>query len=505
MLYNRNNIWVVIMAMTFVSCKKEFLEIPSETNLSSAVFFKTQSDFEQAINGAYAPLRTLYNNPAGNNTSAYIMGEMHSDNTHYVINPGFRATIDQEQIADFISDPSSATATNKYTTNYLIIARANQVLDLIDDMTFDQSAKDNIKGQALFLRSLAYLELAQFYGSVPLHLKPAKSREETALPLTSMDSIYLQVTSDAQQAATLLPPKSGQQAGRATSGAAKAVLANVYLIQKKYSEAETVLKEIVNSGEYSLLADYAAVFSPSNKNNSESVFEVQYKEGTDGFASNFINPFLPMPISAADVAAVFSANGVTPISVQALSTEGYNIPTPDLLAAYEAGDKRKDASVGFVTTNGTTYPFIKKYLHPHGQFGLTNDNWPVYRYAEILLSLAEALNEQNKTTEALTYLNMVHAGARTGLTAVAATDQATLRGTILHERRVELAFENKRWLDLLRTGNAVPVITAYGASVKANPTAYYYPAGQAPPPAAFTTIDLKFPLPASEALLSPYF
>jgi starch-binding outer membrane protein, SusD/RagB family len=141
------------------SCKKTFLEIPSETNLTSATFFKTQADFEKAVNGAYAPLHTLYNNPANNNSSAFFMGEMHSDNTYYIINPNFRATIDQEQIADFIYDPASAIATSKYTTNYLIIARANQILALIDGVDFAAAAKSDLKGQALFLRALSYFEL----------------------------------------------------------------------------------------------------------------------------------------------------------------------------------------------------------------------------------------------------------------------------------------------------------------------------------------------------------
>lgn len=496
-------IGTALMIIVLSSCKKDFLTLPPETTLTTPVFFKTQADFQQAVNGAYAPLRTLYYNPANNNSSGYIMGEMHSDNTHYILNPNFRATIDQEQIADFINDPSSLVVTARYTTDYLIIARANQVLAPIDAADFDQTLKDNIKGQALFLRAFAYFDLVQYFGKVPLHLTPVESREETALPLTSTDSIYAQIITDAQKAASLLPPKSTQEAGRATKGAANTLLANVYIVMKQYAQAETVLKGVVNSGEYTLLPDYAAVFNPANKNNSESVFEIQYKEGSEGYASDFITPILPQPISAQEVTATFAKYNVTPSSIQALTIEAYNIPTPDIIAAYEAGDKRKDASIGYATASGTTYPFIIKYLHPHAQFGITNDNWPVYRYSEVLLLLVEALNEQSKSPEALPYLNMVR--NRAGLGNITTTSQDELRDIIMHERRVELAFENKRWTDLVRTGTAKAVISAYGARVKANPQAYYYPAGQAPPPAAFTNISLTFPLPASEALLSPYF
>jgi starch-binding outer membrane protein, SusD/RagB family len=484
------------------SCQKDFLDLPSETNLTSATYFQTKSDFENAVNGAYAPLRALYNNPAANGSGAFFMGEMHSDNTHYILNPNFRATIDQEQVGDFINDPASAIATNKYTTDYLIISRANQVLALIDDVDFDAPSKSNLKGQAFFLRALSYFDLVQYYGKIPMHLKPASSFSDAALPLTSVDSIYDQIIADAGQAASLLQSKSVQQPGRATSQAAKTLLGNAYIVQKKYALAETVLKEVVSTNEYSLLSDYASVFDPANKNSSESVFEVQFLEGTEGYASNFIYSFLPQPITAPEVKILMANYGVAPANIQAISVEAFNVPTPDMIASYETGDNRKAASIGYgIASNGTNYPFVLKYLHKHNTFNITNDNWPVYRYSEVLLLLAEALNEQGKSSEALPYLNQVR--TRAGLANVTST--AGLKDVIMHERRVELAFENKRWLDLVRTGTAVSVITAYGLKVKANPAAYYYPAGYAPVPSAFTNIELTFPLPASEALLSPHF
>ena len=248
-----------------------------------------------------------------------------------------------------------------------------------------------------------------------------------------------------------------------------------------------------------------AVFSTTNKNNTESVFEVQFLEGNAGFASNFEYSFFPQPVSAPELTAVLAAYGVTPSNVQALTGEGHNIPSPELIAAYEPGDLRKAASIGSGVFGGVTYPFIIKYLHPHALAGNLNENWPVYRYSEVLLLLAEALNEQNKSVEALTYLNQVHAHPRTGLAPAVGATQAALRDVILNERRVELAFENKRWLDLVRAGKVQEVISAFGASVKANPQNYYYPTGQAPVPAAFTDFRTTFPLPAAESLLSPYF
>lgn len=482
-----------LLLLSLASCEDKLLNINSQTNLTSATYFQTQADFQAAVTGAYVPLRGLYN-------QAYVMGEMHSDNARYQFNPADRGQQDAENVADFIAQPSNGFVFTKYATNYRIISLANQVLALIDAATFEQTARNTIKGEALFLRALAYAELAQYYGSVPLHLVPVTDRSQTALPLSPADSVYARVVRDARLAATLLPGKKTQVAGRATSGAAKTLLGNIYLVRKQYTAAETVLREVVNSGDYSLLPTYAAAFDPANKNSSESVFEVQYQVGSDGYASNFIYSFLPRPLSAATVGTL---TGVTnPQAI--LQFEGFNVPTPDLIAAYETGDARRAATIGSVTTtDGMRYPFVQKYLHPHSQFGLTNDNWPVYRYSEVLLLLAEALNEQGKSTDAAPFLNQVR--TRAGLAATTQAGQAGLRTAIANERRVELAFENKRWLDLVRTGQADATIKAYGARVKANPQAYYFPVGVGPVPSAFTTVSLTYPLPAAEAQLSPYF
>lgn len=483
------------LSLFLSSCSSDFLDIPSETSLSTATFYKTEADLQQAVNATYAPLRNLYNI---DNAGAWLMGEMRSDNTRYLFNSSYRGTIDQEAISDFTNQAANSVSTLKYTTNYQIIARANQVLASVDGVDFADASKNNIKGQALFLRALAYFDLVQYFGKVPLHLTPVINREGATLPLSEVDAIYTQIIADASSAATLLPKKSEQEAGRATSGAAKTLLGNVYVVQKKWTLAETVLKEVIDSNEYDFApGGYAAVFSVNNKNNIESVFEVQYKEGTEGYASNFIYEMLPMPMSADQVASITGASGT-----QALTSEAFNIPTPDLISAYETGDLRKAISIATVTlADGKTYPYIKKLLQPHTQAGITGTNWPVYRYAEVLLLYAEALNEQGKSVG--NFLNQVR--NRAGLGDSPAVGQANIRIAILAERRVELAFENKRWLDLVRTDNAQSVMAAYGARVKANPQTYYFPAGITPAPAAFTTISLLFPLPASESLLSPNF
>jgi tetratricopeptide (TPR) repeat protein len=361
--------------------------------------------------------------------------------------------------------------------------------------------KNNLKGQTLFLRAYAYFELVRYFGKVPLHLIPSTGRADAALPLSAEEDVYAQIIKDLREAIPLLLPKSKQEAGRVTSGAAQTLLANVYVVLKNWPEAEKLLREVVGSGEYALIPEYADVFSTStgNKNNRESVFEVQFQEGAAGLNSNFLYQFLPRPMAATELVAITGTSNPQP-----LDAEGNNIPTPDIIAAYEPGDARKDASIAYVTLAGSqradkVYPYIRKFAKRHSVHNNHGTNWPVYRYAEVLLFLAEALYEQGKAGEAAGYLNQVRRRAGLG------DATGDLREAIYRERRVELAFENKRWFDLVRTGRAIEVITAYGNRIKANPQAYYYPEGTRPRSNAFTNISLYYGLPADEAALSPHF
>ncbi|WP_341225705.1 RagB/SusD family nutrient uptake outer membrane protein [uncultured Arcticibacterium sp.] len=497
-------ILLILAVFTQTGCKDDFLELVPATALSSATFFTKEADFEQAVNGAYVPLRDIFN------SRSWLLSEMHSDNTYYARNILFGATEQQEDLADFADPTSNGLSTNthvlnQYRLDYQIIARTNQILSQIDDVDFDAANKANLKGQTQFLRAFAYFELARYFGKAPLHLEPVTDREGAALPLTEEAGLYQQVISDAQAAISSLPTKANQEPGRVTKGAAQMLLANVYIIQKNWSGAEALLREIVNSGEYALMPTYGEAFSDnnSNKNNQESIFEVQFLEGSAGLNGNFIYSFLPRPISPSELEPIMGTSNPQPIN-----GEGNNIPTPDIIAAYEDGDLRKDESIAYVTLEGSlrsdkTYPYIKKYAKKHSLHNNTGTNWPVYRYSEALLFLSEVLIEQNKTSEALPFLNQVR--SRAGLGNTPATSQDELRTAIANERRVELAFENKRWFDLVRTGKAIETITAYGNRIKADPFAYYYPEGAEPRGNAFSNISLYYGLPAAEADLSPHF
>lgn len=495
---------LVAIFSIFLSACEDFLTVVPETSLSTATFFRTEADFQQAVNAAYAPMRSIVND------RAWMLSEMRSDNTMYGRNIMFGATEQQEDISDHaIPDAQGINANthvlNHYRLDYQIIARANQILSTIDDVDFNADSKNNIKGQAHFLRAIAYYDLVKYFQSVPIHLTPVTAREEAARPLSPEADIYAQIISDATAAIPLLPLRSQQELGRVTSGAARMLLADVFIRQQRWSDAETLLKEIVTSGQYQLIPDFEDVFSESggNKNNIESVFEVQFLEGPQGLNGNFVYQWMPRPILPGELAPITGTS-----NAQNLDGQGNNIPTPDIISAFEDGDERKDASIGFVTLSGSlrankVYPYIKKFAKPHALHNNHGMNFPIYRYSETLLFLAEALNEQGKTTEAADYINEVR--NRAGLENTNASSQGDMRDAIMQERRVELAFENKRWHDLTRTDTYMQVITDFANRARANPLDYYYPAGATFRNHAFGNITKFYTLPAAESEITPHF
>lgn len=480
----------MVSALGLTACE-DFLNIAPQDAVTPENFFESESDFKQAVDGIYAPLQQLYNNEA-----SWAMGEMRSDNTHYFYNVDYRLPF-PEEVADFLNGSENDVTEDKYYINYDIISRANQVLSVIDDAELEPSLKNNFKGQALFLRALSYFDLVKYFGGVPLHLSPSNNMETAFLPRASVEEVYAQIQADASASAELLPDKATQEAGRATSGAALTLLGDVYINLQEWDKAEEVLRQIDG---YELLNDYAAIYEPANKNNAESIFEVQYMEGTSlGLHSSFPYFFVPLTPDHAQLTK-------GPTGSQSVPGSGWNIPTEDLLAAYEdrEKDQRFSASIAFHTgpspisdTSYVNLPYIKKYQHSHSIFGESDQNFPVYRYAEVLLMLAEVLNEQNQTAEAREFLNRVR--RRAGLNDLNISDQAALREAILKERRVELAFENKRWIDLVRTGNAIEVMTAYGSKLKSDP-AYYYLSS-----ASYNVNEhhLLFPIPFLEIQVNP--
>lgn len=470
---------IILGALSIVSCKKEMLNLVPQTSLSSASFYKDAAQYNQALTSAYTNLRSV----------AFIgiyMDEMRSDNTFFTIYSADRGTsTSAEAMAEFIDNNISSQEPNnpgnRYGNDYSGISKVNTILSRLEKSTLAQADKDQISGEALFLRAFYYYDLVQHYGGVPLQLTEVTDVAGAFLPRSSADEVYNQIITDLNAAIPVLPvAKTFPQTGRATQGAAKMLLAYCYMSKqtKEYAKAETALLDITKMN-YGLLGDYAAVFDPANKNNKESIFEVQYKIGNDGQQSDFIWRFIPKTTNSEFILGLRGTN-----ARGGLASGGWNVPTQEMVSSYEKGDLRLPASIAVaegninnevMTITGVKSPvdykptpglgynyFIKKYLHPPYQVEYnTDDNWPVFRYSGALLLLAECLVAEGKAAEALPYINQVR--QRAGLAALAtATKQ-----NVSDEMRHELAFENHRWTDLIRNGMAIDVLNAKGVRMKA--------------------------------------
>lgn len=466
-------LYIVILIFILPGCSKSFLERVPESSVTTGNFYKTEEQFNQALVGAYAAVRSTKGSIA-----AWTMLEMRADNTFYEYNVNNRGLDYQqrEDIDGFLDDNANSHVASYYNNAYIGIARANAIVSSVAGAGLSQPVANSIEAQAKFIRSLLYFDLVRLYGPVPLYLSEVKSAQEAYLPRSTVAEVYTTIENDLKDAIGKLGQPQFPQTGRVTKGAAHMLLGDVYLTQKKYDLAEQELVSVTQLG-YDLLDDYAAVYLLANKNSIESVFELQYQQGNQGQQSNFVYPFLPLAENVSPITGITSQNR---------QGGGWNVPTQEFLESYETGDERLEASVavaegtgpvgamviesvkspvGYNTPPGKrSYAFIRKFLHPHSLENNTDDNFPVYRYSEALLSLAESLNEQNKSALALPYLNTVR--ERAGLEDITTTDQAALRLLIEKERRIELAFENKRWFDLLRTGKAIEIMNANGVYLK---------------------------------------
>lgn len=465
--------YIVAAGLLFSSCSKDFLQLTPESSITDGNFFKEEAHFSQALVGAYQSLRAVKGSRA-----AYIMGEMRSDNTFYEYNSTDRGVqyINMELADGFLDDASSNVTNEMYNTCYVAISRANSIISNLEKVELRQEFEDQAMGQAKFIRALSYFDLVRYYGAVPLYLSLVTGEGDAYLQRSAVADVYQSIETDLKDAIAKLANPTFPQVGRANKGAAKMLLADVYMTQKKFDLAYPELNDVMGMG-YDLLSDYGEVFDLSKKNSVESIFEVQYQQGNQGQQSSFVYAFLPITDNASMLTGTAGR----------VSAGGWNVPTQEMIDTYEANDERLEASisiiegtgpvgqmvieavkspVGYTTPAGKrSYKFINKYLNPHSLLNNTDDNFPVYRFSEALLAIAETLNELDRPAEALPFLNRVR--NRAGLANIATTDKQALRDIILHERRVELAFENKRWHDLVRTGKAIDVMTANGIYLKA--------------------------------------
>jgi hypothetical protein len=437
---------MIFFTLLAASCKKDFLDLTPISSVTTDNFYQNANDIKNAMNGVYASLQI-----SGIHINNYIFGDIRSDDTQPVASG---SVTDQDEFDRFYIRTTNPFILSRWNDSYRGISRCNAVLDRIGEIEMDAALKDRTIAETKFIRGLLYFHLVRSFGDVPLVVKEIKDPDEGyEYGRNPKAEVYAQIEKDLTEASAVLPPAyTGADIGRATQGAAKALLGKVLLTEKKFSEASARLKEVIASNVYGLLPNYADVFRVANKNNKESVFEVQFRSGGVGEGNPWPNSFSPEN----------SGNAVI-----AFGGDGNNQPSVDMTNAYEANDKRKAISLAtsYVNASGATIPynFVKKYYDVPATKNDNGNNIPVIRYADVILMYAECLNEAGyqPAGEAMNYLNEVR--LRAGLTARTSTDipnQQAFRLAIEQERRVELAFEGHRWFDLVRTDRAITVLNA---------------------------------------------
>jgi hypothetical protein len=463
---------ILLVALFFSSCKK-FLDLYPEHQISTAIFYNKQSDFENALVGAYSTIRDLYSS-----SNVHHVSELGTDNAE--INWS-SPTVDQMQFDQNAVTPTNAVIRSIWTTCLFTVARCNIILQRIDAVEFDAAVKQKIKAETQFLRAFSYFQLVQYFGNIPITDKEFQSPEEILaadLTLKPKEEAYAVIIADLLAAEAAMPVTAPSDKTRASIGTIKSLLGKVYLTRQEWNKAELKLKEVIDLKHYSIVANYKSLFTNGNNNTAESIFEIQFVTGRT-LGNNFSALFTPAITSM----AIFPNN---------LQGSGRILPTLDMMNAYESGDTRKAASVSDSVRliNGS------KAYNRHGlkfvDFTTTalSDGtvaFLVLRYADVLLMYAEALNEQGKTADAVSVVAPIR--TRAGLGALPGGNQAAVRLSLERERRVELLYEGHRWLDLVRTNRAKPVMNAHYASQNLS----------------FTVEDFEYimPIPQNEIDLNP--
>ncbi len=447
-------------------CSEGFLENPPLTTITDETFPVSESDALLVTNATYSNMRNWWY--MGGYPLANIMSDDQTKGSEDGSNP------DLQSFEAFTYNASHAYILAWYQTLYQTIKYTNVVIEKVPPIEMDEDLKARYIAEAKFIRAYTYFTLVRLFGDIP---KITTVVTERTVERSPEEEIYQEIIlNDLEEIISDLPEKSDyadKDMGRVTKGAAKSLLARVYLHRGDYENAEKYALEVINSGQYSLDSDFEHVFSIDGQHGSGSIFELgALPDGSRSLGGNQYG----------------NTQGVRGTPNWGW---GFGRPSWDLLSSFEEGDPRRESSVIFlgevvngtliIGSNNTTDTLydsenniveIECYNQKVQMDGADNteDNFGynrrIIRYADILLIAAESLNENDKRGDALTYLNMVRERARGGddtiLPDITETDQENLREIIWKERRVELAFEDERYFDLQRQGRMEEVLGPLG-------------------------------------------
>lgn len=454
--------FLLLVLFVGTSCEDDFISRTPVYSIDSENYFNAEADYENALIAAYDLLQASYLN--------VMIGEIASDNTL----AGGESAVDVigiQQVDDMIHTPVNAQVRDIWNWMFAGVNRAAYILEFKDKTDFN--GKEAIIAEARFLKAYYNFELVKWFGPIPLKGDTRFALgDETSLPRSSVEEVFAAIEADLLAAIPSLPIQA-RQTGRATRGAAQALLGKAYVYQGKYGQAATILEEVINSGTYSLPTDFADIFEMTGENGAGSVFEVQY---TDAEGAGFGC----LQCSEGNVAVGFNGirNHTGPVYDSGFS---FNVPTQEAFQSYDPGDTRRDVAIldidawaaetgaSFGIGNEHTGYYNRKYIARKGDSNigdqnLTNpNNYRSIRYADVLLLAAEALNATGQDEQAREYLNQVRRRAFGDEDHDIGASGNALADFIQVERRLELMGEGHRFFDLVRRGAAAGAVEGFEA------------------------------------------
>ena len=418
------------------SCGDSFFDLEPASSVTIDKVYKTASDYNVAVIGCYAKLQSQVN--------FYTeCCEYRSDNLS--LGAPTAGTQDRYDIDHFTEKPSNGILSSYWANFNNNVYRCNLLLDQIDGANFAENLKKQYKGEAMFIRALNYFNMYRIWGGVPATKHVVSAAEALKVARYSDEQMFDLIAGDLKEIVdnNYLPETySSADMGRATSGAAKALLGKVYLTFHKWTEAKDILSQLI--GKYQLISPIAQVFNVDNKNNNEIIFAVHFNKEIEGEGHSYW----------------YNLTNASDDTNQ----------TSSLLNTFPTGDTRKDL-ITYVQVEKNVRLMNKFYDTKSPTFKTVGNDQILLRYADVLLMYAEALNEiQYDASEgslALKYLNAVRQRAGiSNLTAKQLPTQEKFRKGILVERQREFPYEGQRWFDLVRMGFAKSVMAENGVEIK---------------------------------------
>lgn len=494
MKIHRNFIRAIAVVTTVfcITACSDFLDEEDESNFTTDTYFTTAEHAESAVNGIYQPLVPITSSGFGGGT--WLMLEFATG----LANTSLGQATDIYLVKDLINNSDNGYGNSFWTEYYRGISRANLVIEKIPEINMDETGKQNYLAEARFFRAYYYFGLVRMFGNIPIITNAVDLGSEQLYPeQSSVEAVYDLIVSDLTEAEnSSLPWRDGS--GRVSMGAIKTLLADVYLtmagypLQKTehYQLAATKAKEVIDSGEFRLFDTYDELHDPVTKNTGEYIFMTQFAVNIQ--SGNWQPAILPynLGISAysAQTGGIFSTNA--------------------FVGSYEDGDKRAEEKQFYFTNYSLEAdrndsinlgaPYIYKLfdIEANEESAQSDLNWCLYRYADVLLMYAEALNEAEggPTTESYDAVNEIR--QRAELDGLAGLSQDAFRQAVRIERVHELSFENKTWYDMVRWRKAYNPETNGLEDFVGHNFSYL-------PNKALTERELLFPIPTSEMQNNP--